>query len=130
MEIAQIEGSRRVRRTIDVYHLDMILSVGYRVNSKNATQFRIWANKILKEYLVKGRLSTHYEINSEAVDCLAMRKISHSRAPSDKYIKPLMVMNYIRVLKKKQLCYFIWLQKITLSAMETNALQRFYFCGS
>lgn len=54
MEIVQIEGSRRVKRTIDVYHLDMILSVGYRVNSKNATQFRIWANKILKEYLVKG----------------------------------------------------------------------------
>lgn len=54
MEIVQIEGSRRVRRTIDVYNLDMIISVGYRVNSKNATQFRIWANKILKEYLVKG----------------------------------------------------------------------------
>lgn len=35
------------------YNLDAILSVGYRVNSKNATQFRIWANKILKEYLVK-----------------------------------------------------------------------------
>ena len=102
MEIVQIEGSRRVRRTIDVYHLDMILSVGYRVNSRNVTQFRIWANKILKEYLVKWRPSSHYEINSEVVDCLAMRKTSHSRAPSDKYIKPLMAMNYSRVLKRKQ----------------------------
>lgn len=36
------------------YNLDAILSVGYRVNSKNATQFRIWANKVLKEYLIKG----------------------------------------------------------------------------
>ena len=36
------------------YNLDAILSVGYRVNSKNATQFRIWANRILKEYLIKG----------------------------------------------------------------------------
>ena len=36
------------------YNLDAILSVGYRVNSKNATQFRMWANKILKKYLVKG----------------------------------------------------------------------------
>ena len=36
------------------YNLDIILSVGYRVNSKNATQFRIWANKVLKEYIVKG----------------------------------------------------------------------------
>ena len=39
----------------------MILSVGYRVNSKNATQFRIWANKVLKEYLIKG-----YAVNSQA----------------------------------------------------------------
>ena len=36
------------------YNLDAILSVGYRVNSKNATRFRIWANKVLKEYLIKG----------------------------------------------------------------------------
>lgn len=41
-------------RPVKYYSLDMILSVGYRVNSKKATQFRIWANKILKEYLVKG----------------------------------------------------------------------------
>ena len=36
------------------YNLDAILSIGYRVNSKNATRFRIWANKVLKEYLIKG----------------------------------------------------------------------------
>lgn len=46
---------------IPFYNLDMILSVGYRVNSKNATQFRIWANKVLKEYLIKG-----YAVNSQA----------------------------------------------------------------
>lgn len=39
---------------VKYYNLDAILSVGYRVNSKNATQFRIWANKVLKEYLIKG----------------------------------------------------------------------------
>ena len=50
----QHEGLRQVRRMIPYYNLDMILSIGYRVNSKNATQFRIWANKVLKEYLVKG----------------------------------------------------------------------------
>lgn len=55
-KIAQVqhEGRRQVRRMIPYYNLDMILSVGYRVNSKNATQFRIWANKVLKEYLIKG----------------------------------------------------------------------------
>ena len=47
-KIAQVqhEGQRQVRRMIPFYNLDMILSVGYRVNSKNATQFRIWANKV------------------------------------------------------------------------------------
>lgn len=39
---------------VKYYNLDAILSIGYRVNSKNATQFRIWANKVLKEYLIKG----------------------------------------------------------------------------
>jgi prophage maintenance system killer protein len=50
----QNEGNRRVSRAIELYNLDAILSVGYRVNSMRGTQFRIWANRILKEYLVKG----------------------------------------------------------------------------
>jgi len=50
----QIEGSRRVSRNIDHYNLDMIISIGYRVNSIQGTQFRIWANKVLKNYLLKG----------------------------------------------------------------------------
>lgn len=48
------EGKRTVTRQIPYYNLDMIISVGYRVNSLRGTQFRIWANKVLKEYLVKG----------------------------------------------------------------------------
>ncbi|MGL6058789.1 MAG: virulence RhuM family protein [Culicoidibacterales bacterium] len=54
MEIVQIEGNRNVKRTVDVYNLDAIISVGYRVNSRKATNFRIWATGILKEYMVKG----------------------------------------------------------------------------
>ena len=50
----QIEAGRKVKREIEYYNLDAILSVGYRVNSKQGTQFRIWANKILKDYLLKG----------------------------------------------------------------------------
>ena len=50
----QLEGAREVGREIDYYNLDAIISVGYRVNSRRATQFRIWATKILKEYLIKG----------------------------------------------------------------------------
>ncbi len=50
----QIEGKRAVKRTALLFNLDMIISVGYRVNSKRGVKFRQWANKILKDYLVKG----------------------------------------------------------------------------
>ena len=54
MEIVQQEGGRDIKRTVDFYNLDAIISVGYRVNSRRATQFRIWATKVLKEYMIKG----------------------------------------------------------------------------
>ena len=50
----QTEGKRRVRRSVKYYDLDVIISVGYRVKSKRGTDFRIWARKVLKQYLVKG----------------------------------------------------------------------------
>lgn len=50
----QIEGNRKVSRKLKMYNLDAIISVGYRVNSSKATQFRIWATKTLKEYIIKG----------------------------------------------------------------------------
>jgi len=50
----QKEGSRKVKRKIKYYNLDLILSVGYRINSKRATQFRQWANSVLKQYILKG----------------------------------------------------------------------------
>ena len=55
-KIAQVqtEGNRQVTRTIPYFNLDMIISVGYRVNSKRGVKFRQWANRVLKEYLVKG----------------------------------------------------------------------------
>ena len=54
MEIVQTEGNRQVRRNVDFYNLDAIISVGYRVNSRQATKFRIWATGVLKEYMIKG----------------------------------------------------------------------------
>lgn len=54
MEIVQQEGKRKVKRTLDFYNLDAIISVGYRVNSRRATHFRIWATGVLKEYMLKG----------------------------------------------------------------------------
>lgn len=58
--VVQIEGKREVKRKLKLYNLDAIISVGYRVNSKRGIQFRIWANKILKDHLIKG-----YSINEK-----------------------------------------------------------------
>lgn len=54
LETVQTEGSREVKRNIEYFNLDAIISVGYRVNSAQATRFRIWATNTLKEYIIKG----------------------------------------------------------------------------
>ncbi len=60
IRVVRLEGNRKVTRSIDFYNLDMIISVGYRVNSANATQFRRWATRILKEYMLRG-----YAVNQQ-----------------------------------------------------------------
>ena len=54
LEQVQVEGTRSVRRQKEYYNLDMIISVGFRVNSKKAIKFRTWANKIIKDYMIQG----------------------------------------------------------------------------
>lgn len=54
LETVQQEGNRNVKRNVEYYNLDAIISVGYRVNSAKATQFRIWATQTLKEFIIKG----------------------------------------------------------------------------
>jgi len=54
LETVQLEGKRNVKRNVEFYNLDAIIAVGYRVNSKQATQFRIWATNTLKEFIIKG----------------------------------------------------------------------------
>ncbi len=60
--IVQKEGNREVARDVNFYNLDAILSVGYRVNSKQATQFRIWATQTLKDHMLQG-----YTINKKRI---------------------------------------------------------------
>ena len=62
IRVVRKEGNRQVNRQIDFYNLDMIISVGYRVNSANATQFRRWATSVLKEYMLKG-----YAVNQRLI---------------------------------------------------------------
>jgi hypothetical protein len=77
----QTESGRRVKRTIEFYNLDAIISVGYRVNSKQGTQFRIWATNVLRDYLVKGivtnqrieRIENNYEELSKEVKAIAQQ---------------------------------------------------------
>ena len=63
METVQVEGERRVARKLDFYNLDAIISVGYRVNSKRATQFRRWATQVLRQFMIKG-----YVIDEERME--------------------------------------------------------------
>ena len=81
VKIAQvrIEGKRQVTRQIPFYNLDMIISVGYRVNSIRGTQFRIWANRVLKDYIVKG-YAINDRITRQRYDDLkaAVKLLSHT----------------------------------------------------
>jgi len=77
----QIEAGRKVNREIDYYNLDAIISVGYRVNSKQGTQFRIWATNVLRDYLLKGyalnqridRIENNYENLSKEVRQISLQ---------------------------------------------------------
>lgn len=77
----QIESGRQVTREIEYYNLDAILSVGYRVNSKQGTQFRIWATNVLRDYLLKGyavnqrmdRIENNYENLSKEVSKISLQ---------------------------------------------------------
>ncbi len=61
----QKEGEREIVRNIEYYNLDVIISVGYRIKSKRGTQFRIWANQILKDYLIKGYVINQKRLESQ-----------------------------------------------------------------
>lgn len=81
----QKEGNRTVKRKIEFYNLDVIISVGYRVKSKQGTQFRIWATRVLKDYLLKGyainnrmnRLEDNVQTLSEKVNQIELQINTH-----------------------------------------------------
>ena len=82
-----MEGNRRIQREIPYYNLDMIISVGYRVNSKRATTFRQWATSVLKQYIIKGyaidrKRLDHYDELKEVVRLMS-RTISLQDKVSD-----------------------------------------------
>lgn len=90
----QKEGVREVTRNIDYYNLDMIISVGYRVKSKNGIVFRKWANKVLKDYMLKG-----YAINQKRLEYLEKTvKLIDIASRVDKELKGSDAIEIIRVI--------------------------------
>jgi len=73
--IVQKEGQKEVSREIEHYSLDVIISVGYRVKSKRRTRFRIWANRVLKEYILKG-----YAPNQERLQAQKLKELEQTIA--------------------------------------------------
>ena len=70
----QIEGSRKIERNIEFYNLDVIISVGYRIKSQRGTQFRIWANKILKDFLIQGFVLNEKRLNQKTEQLRELQK--------------------------------------------------------
>jgi len=74
--VVQLEGKREVRRKIKFYNLDVIISVGYRVNSKRGTQFRIWATNVLKEHLIQGYTINEKRMSEDRAKLIEFQKTS------------------------------------------------------
>ena len=84
LEQVQIEGNRKVLRRIEIYNLDVIISVGFRVNTKRGILFRKWANSVLKEYLLRGHTFSQRIKNLEDRVAVTENKIDffvHSSLP-------------------------------------------------
>lgn len=89
------EGPRQISRTITFYNLDMIISVGYRVNSKRGTQFRIWATQRLKDYLLRGVAINHKRLQQLDQTLEIMRRLENE-LESQQILDVL--LNYSRAL--------------------------------
>lgn len=69
----QLEGGKSVKRQVDYYNLDAIISVGYRVNSKRGVEFRKWSNSVLKEHLIKG-----YSVNQKRMEQKSIKELKET----------------------------------------------------
>lgn len=92
---------------VEYYNLDVIISVGYRIKSQRGTQFRIWANKILKDYLIKGYSINENQLRQQneqllmgIVNFLGAKRIILSRAQSQLFIRHLTVLTCIPASRK------------------------------
>jgi prophage maintenance system killer protein len=98
----QYEGKREITRKIKYYNLDVIISVGYRINSKRGTQFRIWANNVLKDYLLKGYALNQNILNKEHKKLIQLNEVIKmiSRLSLNNAIKTKSKTGFLEILDK------------------------------
>lgn len=96
METVQIEGKRHVSRGIELYNLDMIIAIGYRINSKNATQFRIWATKVLHEFLTKGFVLNRKKIQENYEAFLKTIESVQNLLPDHVVLDPKAILDLVK----------------------------------
>ena len=108
LETVQQEGSRNVKRNVEFYRLEAVLAVGYRVNSSEATQFRIWATDTLKEFITKGfilddeRLKQGKDFGKDYFDEL-LERIREIRASERRFYQKITIyMPYQSTITKKR----------------------------
>jgi prophage maintenance system killer protein/prophage antirepressor-like protein len=106
MEIVQKEGKRDVKRLVEFYNLDMIIAVGYRVNSKLATSFRKWATDVLKKYIIDG-----YAINK--------KKIRDTKELLYNLKETIEFLSSKEIKKERELLYLLKNYTKTLSLLES-----------
>ncbi len=101
----QTEGKRDVQRKINIYNLDVIISVGYRVKSHRGTQFRIWATKQLREYLIKG-----FVLNDEK-----LKETGHTSQYFDE------LLERIRDIRSSEKIFYAKIKDIYITAIDYDA---------
>lgn len=97
METVQKEGSRTVKRSVEYYNLDLVLSIGYRVNSTKATQFRQWATKTLRQYILNGYTINRHRIKSNYEAFLKSVEEVKNLLPADSKIDNESVIELIKM---------------------------------
>jgi prophage maintenance system killer protein len=100
--IVRQEGARQVARNIEHYNLDVIISVGYRVKSQRGTQFRIWANSVLKQFLVQGYALNERKLQAEQEKLNDLKRVIAltARAALNKELSPAESQSILAVLEK------------------------------
>ena len=96
METVQKEGKRSVSRYIEMYNLDAIIAVGYKVNSKNATAFRIWATKVLRSYITQGYVINRTKVAKNYDEFMKVVGDIQNLLPEHVNLDPKAVLDLIR----------------------------------